>query len=159
MPLVNSPWLLRGQWCIDCDHDALIGPALGDQGTLPLLYFVQSVLAVPGLVWLAGVLANTPLARGLAYVGRHSLALLVLHGWLTLLYGWSAHVPFSLPVPWVFLAVFAAGTALHLVLFWALKDALLDRLLLVCSIGARRIVAAAAGLRPERQPLQRRSAP
>jgi peptidoglycan/LPS O-acetylase OafA/YrhL len=144
LPLMNSPSVLRGDWCVFCDQDVLITPALGLQGPMPLLFWVQALVSVPALVWLAGGLCASPLARVLAYAGRHSHALLLLHAWLVPLTGYAALLPFTLDAPWLFLAVLVAGTIIHLASLRLLKVPLLDRTVKLCAWVAQRLAAAVA---------------
>jgi hypothetical protein len=141
LPLINSPSVLRGDWCVFCDHEVLITPALGVQGPMPLLFWVQALVSVPALVWLSALLCATPLSRVLAYAGRHSHALLLLHAWLVPMSGVAALAPFTLDAPWLFPAVLAAGTVTHLVLLGLLKAPLLDRVIKLCARVAQRVVA------------------
>lgn len=144
LPLLNSPSVSRGEWCVFCDHEVLITPALGLQGPMPLLFWVQALVSVPALVWLAGGLCASPLARVLAYAGRHSHALLLLHAWLVPLSGYAALVPFTLDAPWLFIAVLVAGAAIHLVGLRLLKAPVLDRTVRLCAWVAQRLVNAVA---------------
>ncbi len=140
LPLVNRPALWSEGPCWSCDAAFVAEPMVGAYGFAPL-YFVQAGVALVGLLWLMQAAAALPLGRLLAYVGRRSMPLLVLHGWLILsLYGFA---PYLLPRwagVWMFLVIFAVNTALHLVLYRRLAT-LLDRFIALCSATSRWLLA------------------
>lgn len=110
LPLFNRPALWTDGACLRCDPQFVAQPMVGSYGFVPL-FFAQESLAVFGLLWLAGLLTSTPLADALAWVGRRSLQLLVLHGWVILSgYALAVFISAHSVGPWIFLAVFAANT-------------------------------------------------
>jgi fucose 4-O-acetylase-like acetyltransferase len=146
LPLANRPGLWAEGLCLRCDPQFVAQSMVGGWGFLPL-YAAQEVLAVIGLLWLAGVLAQTPLAHVLAWVGRRSLPLLVLHGWVILAtYGLAAYIAAPALGAWLFLAVFAANTLLHVLLYQLLAKPL-GIFFTACSATSRRLVAAARAAR------------
>ncbi len=146
LPLLNSPSVADGQWCVWCDHDVLITPALGLQGPMPLLFWAQALLSVPALVWLAALLGASPLARLLVATGRHSHALLLLHAWLVPLTGFAAWLPFTLGAPGLFPAVLFGAALVHLGLLRLLRTQVLDRVVRSCAWLAQSIVSAGASV-------------
>lgn len=145
LPLFNRPGLWAQGWCLRCDSQFVAQPIVGGYGFWPL-YAAQEVLAVFGLLWLAGLLARTPLARVLAWVGRRSLPLLVLHGWVILsAYGLIAFIAMPSAGAWLFLVVFAANTLLHLLLYKLLAKPL-GLFFTTCSKASRKFVAATRSL-------------
>jgi hypothetical protein len=140
LPLINRPALWSEGLCWSCDATFVAEPMVGAYGFAPLFY-AQEGVALLGLLWLMQAAAALPLGRFLAYVGRRSMPLLVLHGWLILsLYGLA---PYLLPRwagVWMFLVIFAVNTALHLVLYRRLAT-LLDRFIALCSATSRWLLA------------------
>ena len=138
LPLINRPALWREGVCLACDAGFVAQPMVGGYGFMPL-YFLQESVAVVGLLWLSQSAAASSVGRFLAYVGRRSMPLLLLHGWLVLfLYGL---VPYVLPREagaWLFVAIFAVNTALHLMLYRLLRTPL-DRFVALCSAASRRL--------------------
>jgi hypothetical protein len=142
LPLINRPTLWTEGVCLRCDPQFVAQPMVGGYGFMPL-YFAQEVVAVFGLLWLAGLLTRTPLARALAWVGRRSLQLLVLHGWIVLsVYGLAALVAAPSSGAWLFPAVFAANTLLHVLLYTVFSKPL-GVFFMACSATSRRLVAMA----------------
>jgi peptidoglycan/LPS O-acetylase OafA/YrhL len=140
LSLVNRPELFTEGICLHCDIQFVAGPEIGGQGVMPL-YLVQELLTLIGLLWLSRVMAMTPLARALAWFGRRSLKLLVLHGWVILsFYGLAAHVLLESSSAWLFAAVFAGYTLLHFLLY-EIVNRPLNRFMLACSQASRRLVA------------------
>jgi peptidoglycan/LPS O-acetylase OafA/YrhL len=120
-------------------------PGLWAEGFLPL-YAAQEVAALVGLLWLAGLLARTPLAHALAWVCHRSLPLLVLHGWVILsVYGLVVSIVVPSMGAWLLLAVFAANTALHLLLYRLLAKPL-GLFFSACSATSRKLGAACRSL-------------
>jgi hypothetical protein len=138
LPLINRPALWRDGVCLACDTSFVAQPMVGGYGFMPM-YFLQEGIAVIGLLWLSQRAATLPVGRFLAYVGRRSMPLLLLHGWLILLlYGL---IPYVLPRDagaWLFVAILAANTVLHLVLYRLLQWPL-DRFIALCSAASRRV--------------------
>lgn len=142
LPLFNRPALWAEGLCLRCDPQFVAQPTVGGYGFMPL-YFAQELLAVFGLLWLAGLLTTTPLARALAWVGRRSLPLLVMHGWVILsAYGLASFISAPSAGAWFFLAVFAANTLLHVLLYRILAK-LLGMFFMACSATSRRLVTMA----------------
>jgi hypothetical protein len=140
LPLLNRPALWTDGLCLRCDPQFVAQPTVGGYGFVPL-FFTQELLAVFGLLWLAGLLTATPVAHALAWVGRRSLQLLVLHGWVILSSYWlAAYIALPSAGAWLFLAVFAANTLLHVVLYNLLAKPL-GAFFLACSAGSRKLVA------------------
>jgi fucose 4-O-acetylase-like acetyltransferase len=146
LPLFNRPALWAEGWCLRCEPQFVAQPIVGGYGFWPL-YAAQEVLAVIGLVWLAALLARTPLLAGaLAWVGRRSLPLLVLHGWVILsAYGLLAFINVPSVGAWLFVAIFVANTLLHVVLYKLLARPL-GMFFSACSMVSRKLVAAARSL-------------
>lgn len=142
LPLINRPGLWADGVCLRCEPQFVAQPIVGGYGSWPL-YAAQAVLATIGLLWLAALLARTPLARALAWVGQRSLRLLVLHGWVILSsYALLAFIAVPAWGAWLFVVVFAANTLLHLLLYRLLAKPL--RLFFAaCSHGSRRLTAMA----------------
>jgi fucose 4-O-acetylase-like acetyltransferase len=140
LPLINRPALWSEGPCWTCDAGFVAQPMVGGYGFMPL-YFAQEGVAVIGLLWLSQAAAALPVGRFLAYVGRRSLPLLVLHGWVILsLYGLAAYaVPRSAGV-WLFVAIVIVNTALHLALYRLLTTPL-DRFVALCSATSRWMLA------------------
>jgi peptidoglycan/LPS O-acetylase OafA/YrhL len=104
------------------------------------LYFLQEGIAVIGLLWLAQSLAALSPGRFLAYVGRRSMPLLLLHGWLILLlYGLIGPVLPRGAGVWLFGIIFAVNTVLHLALYRLLQRPL-DRFIALCSAASHRLM-------------------
>jgi hypothetical protein len=147
LPLFNRPALWSDGACLRCDPQFVAQPMVGGYGFMPL-YFAQEILAVFGLLWLARLLATTALAGALAWVGRRSLPLLVLHGWLVLsAYGVVAFLSPAIVATagaGLFLAVFAANTLLHVMLYSVFAKPL-GLFFMACSTASRRLVALARG--------------
>ncbi len=142
LPLLNRPALLRDGPCLTCDIDFVAQPMLGGYGVMPL-YLLQEGVATLGLLWLAQQVAPLRLGRFLAWVGRHSLQLLLLHGWVSVAtYGLIWQVLPSAPGSWLFMAIFLVNTALHLLLYRLLRRPL-DRVVALCAAASRRLVALA----------------
>jgi peptidoglycan/LPS O-acetylase OafA/YrhL len=141
LPTFNRPGLWAEGVCLRCDPQFVAQPIVGGYGFWPL-YAAQEALAVVGLLWLAWLLAQTSLAHALAWVGRRSLQLLVLHGWVILsAYGVIAFIAVPSAGAWLFVAVFAANTLLHLVLYKIFAKPL-GLFFSACSASSRRLVAA-----------------
>ena len=144
LPLFNRPALLAEGACLRCDPQFVAQPMVGGYGFMPL-FFAQELLAVFGLLWLAGLLTTSPMARALAWVGRRSLPLLVLHGWIVLsAYGLASFVSAASAGPWLFVAVFAANTLLHVLMYRILARPL-GVFFMACSTSSRRLVSMAHG--------------
>jgi hypothetical protein len=140
LPLFNRPDLWTAGGCLRCDPQFVAQPMVGGYGFAPL-YFAQEVLAVFGLLWLAGLLTTTTLSHALAWVGRRSLQLLVLHGWVILsAYALASFISAHAVGPWIFLAVFAANTLLHVLLYKVLAKPL-GAFFVTCSAASRKLVA------------------
>ena len=138
LPLINRPALWREGVCLACDAGFVAQPMVGGYGFMPL-YFLQEGIAVIGLLWLSQSAATLSVGRFLAYVGRHSMPLLLLHGWLILsLYGFVAYVLPRGAGAWLFVAIFAINTVLHLALYRLLRTPL-DRFIALCSAASRRL--------------------
>jgi hypothetical protein len=138
LPLINRPALWREGVCLACDTGFVAQPMVGSYGFMPL-YFLQEGIAVVGLLWLSQAAATLSVGRFLAYVGRHSMPLLLLHGWLILsLYGLVAYVLPRQAGTWLFVAIFAVNTVLHLMLYRLLQTPL-DRFIALCSAASRRL--------------------
>ncbi len=140
LPLFNRPTLWTNGLCLGCDPQFVAQPMVGSFGFMPL-YLVQELLALLALLWLARLAAMTPIGSALSWVGRRSIQLLVLHGWVILsAYAVTAFVAPLLTSAWIFLAVFAGNTLLHVVLY-KLFEKPLARFLLACSMASRKLVA------------------
>jgi hypothetical protein len=145
LPLANRPGLWAEGVCLRCDPQLVAQPIVGGYGFLPL-YAAQEVAALVGLLWLAGLLARTPLAHALAWVCHRSLPLLVLHGWVILsVYGLVVSIVVPSMGAWLLLAVFAANTALHLLLYRLLAKPL-GLFFSACSATSRKLGAACRSL-------------
>jgi hypothetical protein len=138
LPLINRPALWQDGVCLACDTGFVAQPMVGGYGFMPM-YFLQEGIAVIGLLYLAQGAAALSVGRFLAYVGRRSMPLLLLHGWLILLlYGL---IPYVLPREagaWLFVAILAVNTVLHLALYRLLQWPL-DRFIALCSAASRRL--------------------
>jgi fucose 4-O-acetylase-like acetyltransferase len=146
LPAFNRPGLWAEGLCLRCDPQFVAQPIVGGYGFWPL-YAAQEALAVVGLLWLAGLLTQTPLAGALAWVGRRSLQLLVLHGWVILsAYGVIAFIAVPSAGAWLFIAVFAANTLVHVVLYKMFAKPL-GLFFSACSASSRRWVTAARAAR------------
>ncbi len=142
LSIVNRPALWREGVCLDCDLLFIAQPMGGEFGSMPV-YFVQQGLAVIFLLWLSQQAAASPAKRLLAYIGRHAIQLLVLHGWVILsFYGLTYYVLPRSVGAWVFVAIFAINVALHLALYRLLASPL-SGCLALCSAASRRLVSAA----------------
>jgi hypothetical protein len=87
LPLTNHPLVLQEGLCLGCEIEFIAYPTIGGFGFAPL-YFVQELLALIGLLWLVGLMGAGRLARMLAWFGRRSLVLLMLHSLIaSALYG------------------------------------------------------------------------
>jgi hypothetical protein len=140
LPLFNRPMLWTEGPCLNCDPQFVAQPMVGSYGFMPL-YLVQELLAVLGLLWLARMAASTAIGSALAWVGRRSIQLLVLHGWVIVsVYAVAAFIAPLLTSAWMFLAVFAGNVLLHVMLY-KLLERLLSRFLLACSRASRKLVA------------------
>jgi hypothetical protein len=146
LPLVNRPALWREGACLACDIGFVAQPMVGGYGFMPL-YFLQEGIAVIGLLWLSQRAAALPAVnRLLAYVGRHSMPMLLLHGWVILsLFGLIAVVLPRSGGVWLFVAIFAVNTVVHLALYRLLQTPL-ARFIALCSAASHRLMA----LRPKR---------
>lgn len=142
LPLANRPALWAEGVCLRCDPQFVAQPMVGNFGFMPL-YFVGELLAVFGLLWLAWLMALTPLGNALAWIGRRSIQLLVLHGWVILsAYGLAAFISVPSAGAGLFLAVFVANTLLHVLLYKILAKPL-GGFFMACSAASRRLVAMA----------------
>jgi hypothetical protein len=142
LSVVNRPALWREGVCLDCDLLFIAQPMVGEFGSMPV-YFVQQGLAVIFLLWLSQQIAASPAKRLLAYIGRHSIQLLVLHGWVILsFYGLTYYLLPRSVGAWVFVAIFAINVALHLALYRLLASPL-GRCLAMCSAASHRLVSMA----------------
>jgi hypothetical protein len=139
LPLINRPALWSDGVCLTCDAAFVAQPMVGGYGFMPL-YFLQEGIAVIGLLWLAQGAAALAVGRFLAYVGRRSMPLLLLHGWVILtFYGLIGPVLPPQAGLWLFVAIFAVNTALHLALYRLLRRPL-DRFIALCSAASHRLV-------------------
>jgi hypothetical protein len=146
LPLVNHPTLLSDGLCLECHPQFILEPKLGSYG-VPALFFFHVGASLFGLLWLAQQLVRTRAQPLLAYVGRHSLQLLVLHGWITWsVYALAGYVKLQSGGVALFVAVFVVNTALHLALYGVLRRPL-DAAILLCSRLGRQAVTAAARAR------------
>lgn len=142
LSIVNRPALWREGVCLHCDLLFIAQPMVGEFGSAPV-YFVQQGLAVIFLLWLSQQAAASPAKRLLAYMGRHSIQLLVLHGWVILsFYGLMYYLLPRSVGAWVFVAIFAINVALHLALYRLLASPL-SGCLALCTAASRRMVNAA----------------
>ncbi len=138
LPLINRPTLWRDGVCLACDTSFVAQPMVGGYGFMPM-YFLQEGIAVIGLLWLSQRAATLSVGRFLAYVGRRSMPLLLLHGWLILLlYGLIPYVVPRHGGAWLFVAIFAVNSALHLLLYRLLQWPL-DRFIALCSAASHRL--------------------
>ncbi|MBM4201100.1 MAG: hypothetical protein FJ189_07425 [Gammaproteobacteria bacterium] len=154
-PVFNSPTLLTDGICIVCDPQFVAEPMVGGYGFMPL-YFLGEFLFFFGLLWVSRLIAATPIAGFLVYVGRRSIKLLLLHGWVILsIYGVAAYLPPTWRGVPLFLGIFAANTLLHVLLYEILNKPL-DRFILACSITSRRLIAIAEGVIRFARPLPSR---
>jgi hypothetical protein len=141
LSIVNRPALWREGVCLHCDLLFIAQPMVGEFGSMPV-YFLQQGLAVIFLLWLSQQAAVSPAKRLLAYIGRHSIQLLVLHGWVILsFYGLMYYVLPRSAGAWLFVAIFAINVALHLALYRLLALPLSAGLAL-CSAASHRLVTA-----------------
>jgi peptidoglycan/LPS O-acetylase OafA/YrhL len=89
---------------------------------------------------MAQAFASTPLARPLAWLGRNSLTLLVVHGWMILsAYGLVRWVWPGTGGAWLFIVVFVVNVALHAGALFLLKSPL-DKMVFACSALSKRII-------------------
>jgi hypothetical protein len=140
LTVVNRPDLLSDGICIRCDIQFVAQPKVGGYGSTPV-FLVQELLTLVGLLWLSRIMAITPIGAALAWFGRRSLKLLVLHGWIILgVYGVAAYVWVDYFSVWFFIAVFAGYTLLHFLLY-ELVNRPLNRFMLACSTTSRRLIA------------------
>jgi hypothetical protein len=142
LSIVNRPALWREGVCLHCDLLFIAQPMVGEFGSIPV-YFVQQGLALIFLLWLSQQAAASPAKRLLATIGRQSIQLLVLHGWVILsFYGLMYYLLPRSAGAWVFVAIFAINVALHLALYRLLASPL-NGCLGLCSTASRRLVSAA----------------
>lgn len=139
LPLINRPALWSDGVCLTCDAGFVAQPMVGGYGFMPL-YFLQEGIAFIGLLWLAQGAAALAVGRFLAYVGQRSMPLLLLHGWVILtFYGLIGPLLPAQAGMWLFVAIFAINTALHLVLYRLLHRPL-HRFIALCSAASHRLV-------------------
>lgn len=142
LPLFNRPDLWSAGFCVGCEPQFVAQPTVGGYGFMPL-YFAQEFAAVFGLLWLARLLSMTALAKTLAWIGRRSLQLLVLHGWVILsAYGLAGAIPLQSAGAWLFVAVLVANTMLHVLLYKLLSKPL-GAFFMACSAASGRLTAMA----------------
>jgi peptidoglycan/LPS O-acetylase OafA/YrhL len=142
---INRPSLLSEGICVTCNPEFVATTRFNELGVLPI-YALQELLCMAGLLWMAQTFASTPLARPLAWLGRNSLALLVVHGWMILsAYGLVRWVWPGSGGAWLFAVVFIVNVALHALALALLRQPL-DRMVLACSAVSRRIVTRASRL-------------
>jgi hypothetical protein len=141
LSIVNRPALLREGVCLHCDLLFIAQPMVGEFGSMPA-YFAQQGLAVIFLLWLSQQAAASHAARLLAYIGRQSIQLLMLHGWVILsFYGLMYYLLPRSVGAWVFVAIFALNVALHLALLRLLASPL-GACLGWCSAASHRLAGA-----------------
>jgi peptidoglycan/LPS O-acetylase OafA/YrhL len=151
---INRPLLLSEGICVTCNPEFVATTRFDELGVLPV-YVLQEMLCMAGLLWMAQVFSATPLARPLAWLGRNSLTLLVIHGWMILsAYGLLRWIWPGSGGAWLFVVVFVVNVALHAVVLAVLRKPL-DRMVLACSAVSRRIVSWTACRLPSRGPWAR----
>lgn len=78
--LANSPGAFH--WpCLNCDSLFVPQPFVGETGSLPFL-ILYLAFAYCVLAYMAAALAGSRLGRPIRQCGRHSMLLLLMHGWL-----------------------------------------------------------------------------
>jgi hypothetical protein len=136
---INRPLLLSEGICVTCNPEFVATTRFNELGVLPV-YVLQELLGMAGLLWMAQAFASTPLARPLAWLGRNSLTLLVVHGWMILsAYGLVRYVWPGTGGAWLFAVVFVVNVTLHATALFLLKSPL-DKMVFACSAASRRIV-------------------
>lgn len=143
--LINRPALFVDGICLDCDPQFAADQMVGRWGAAPL-FFLQQVAAAFMILGVSRGIAPTPLGAAVGYFGRHSLLMLLLHGWMILtIYPLLAGFAPDGDRGFVFLAVFAINVVLHAALFRVTERGL-KACLALCSEVARRLVDALAGI-------------
>lgn len=136
----NRPGLLSAGPCLDCDIMFVSQPMVGQFGSLPV-FVVQEVAFLIFILWAGQLGLRLGLSRLPRYFGRHSVQLLLLHGWVM-----AALFPFVTPLLpqresiWLMVAILILNPLLHAGLLRLLLP-LIDRVLIFCMGAARWVMS------------------
>jgi hypothetical protein len=150
LPLLNHPGLLNGGLSLHSHISFIAYPTVGGFGFAPL-YFVQEFIALFGLLWLVRQFGAHHFARLLAWFGRRSLVLLMLHSCIaSALYGLYKAIDPPIDGLAFFAVVLVVNPLAHFVAY-RLVGRQADGVIALCARAARWVVFAT------RRPMIRRS--
>jgi hypothetical protein len=139
LPLLNHPSLPQQGPCLACDLAFVAEPAIGRWGWAPV-FLLQTAMALIGLLWLSQMVSALPLGRFLAWLGRRSIPMLVLHSWVVVsIYGVIGFAQLHSAGPALFAVLFLVNALLHVALYRLLRRPL-DHFVALCAGASRRIM-------------------
>jgi hypothetical protein len=128
----NKPDFWSAPPCLKCSLQFVAAPVVGQYGSLSV-YIAGELCFVLFLLWVSQARSPAWLLQPIQSIGRYSLALLLLHGWII-----AAGFP-ALTALWAnsaspalfFIALFLIIPALHVILFFGLRG-VLDNVIGAC---------------------------